>query len=59
MLNLEVQSLAHSGESHTFRRGCFLLLSVLVEASDSSSSISSDPSMKAFPLTVMGPLPCS
>lgn len=46
------------GRGQTFFLGLLGLGSVLGEASESSRS-SSTPSMKAFPLTVMGPLPCS
>ena len=43
----------------TFFRPVLRLLSVLEEESGRLSSESSLPSIKALPLTVMGPLPCS
>ena len=43
----------------TFFLVCFGLVSALLLASEKPSSESSVPSMNAFPLTVMGPLPCS
>ena len=44
---------------HTFFRPVLRLLSVPEDDSGRLSSESSLPSMKALPLTVMGPLPCS